>query len=401
MEGLSEFHFITGMRVIHLITDLSAHGAQMMLYKLLSASDRRRFNPIVVSLRDRGPMAEKIESLGVPVYGADINPGISAPISLYRLLSLVGYFQPDVIQGWMYHANLAALLVSELSNPQVPVLWNIRGSHFVLRDEKPFTAAAIWLGAKLSKLPARIINNSDVSALKHGRILGYCTDKTLVIPNGFDTDAFAPSSKKRACVCAELGIASDSLLIGLIARYHPMKDHHNFLGAAALLHDKPKVHFILAGESVDTNNKDLLRTIENLGLSSRVHLLGQRSDIPEITAALDIASSSSFSEGFPNTIGEAMACAVPCVVTDVGDSAWIVGQTGRVVPPRDAPALARAWQELIDMGPERRQALGRQARQRVRDNFSLDHVVRQYETLYEQVASVSARARSKEELVTI
>jgi len=383
------------MRVTHLITNLSTHGAQMMLYKLLSRMDRERFDPVVISMREGGPLAEKIEALGVPVHNARINLALPGPMSIWRLIRLVRYLRPDVIQGWMYHANLAAQLAGALNTEPVPVVWNIRGSSYVLRNEKPLTAATIWLGAKLSKLPVKIINNSKVSALKHEERLSYRAEKRLIIPNGFDTDVFIPSTEARISVRSELGLAADVLLIGLIARYHTMKDHVNFLQAAsALLKAHPHTHFVLAGEGVDTHNKKLLELINRFGLSAQVHLLGERSDTARITAALDIASSSSaFGEGFPNVIGEAMACGVPCVVTDVGDSGWIVGKTGRVVPPRDAIALARAWQELIEMGDERRQSLGKEARQRVLENFSLDAIVRQYEALYEQVGAGPPRGQ--------
>jgi glycosyltransferase involved in cell wall biosynthesis len=377
------------MRVVHLITSLSTHGAQMMLYKLLSRMDREQFDPVVISMRDGGPLAEKIEALGVPVHEAGINLTLPNPASLWRLIRLVRYLRPDVIQGWMYHANLAAQVVGALNTQPVPVVWNIRGSSYVLRNEKPLTAATIWLGAKLSKLPAKIINNSKVSAGEHEKRLAYSAEKRLIIPNGFDTDIFTPSTEARISVRSELGLAEDALLIGLVARYHTMKDHANFLRAASvLLKAHPQVHFVLAGEGVDTHNKKLLELINSFGLSAQVHLIGERSDTARVTAALDIASSSSaFGEGFPNVVGEAMACGVPCVVTDVGDSGWIVGETGRVVPPRDATALAKAWQELIEMSDEQRLALGKKARQRVLEEFSLDAVVSQYEALYEQVGS--------------
>jgi len=323
------------------------------------------------------------------VHNARINLALPGPASAWRLIRLVRNLRPDVIQGWMYHANLAAQLAGALNTGPVPVVWNIRGSSYVLRNEKPLTAATIWLGAKLSKLPVKIINNSKVSAVEHEQRLAYCAEKRHIIPNGFDTDLFTPSAEARISVRSELGLAEDALLIGLVARYHTMKDHANFLEAAAvLLKTHPRVHFVLAGEGIDIHNKNLLELINRFGVSSQVHLLGERSDTARITAALDIASSSSaFGEGFPNVVGEAMACGIPCVVTDVGDSGWIVGETGRVVPPRDALALAGAWQELIEIGDEQRQALGKEARRRVLKNFSLDAIVRQYEALYEQVGS--------------
>lgn len=164
-----------------------------------------------------------------------------------------------------------------------------------------------------------------------------------------------------------------------------MKDHANFIQAAALLlKDRSDVHFILAGTEVNSENHSLQQLIQNLEISNHIHLLGERKDISRLTAALDIASSASaYGEAFPMVVGESMSCAVPCVVTDVGDSAWIVGNTGKVVPPRNSEALANAWKELIEMGEEYRQALGKAARARIIECFGLETVVSQYEAVYE------------------
>jgi glycosyltransferase involved in cell wall biosynthesis len=176
-------------------------------------------------------------------------------------------------------------------------------------------------------------------------------------------------------------------LIGLVCRYHPMKDHANFLQAAAhLLQEYPDIHFALVGTGVVKENESLYQTIEQLGISHRTHLLGERSDMPRITAALDIASSASaYGEGWPLIVGEAMSCGVPCTVTDVGDSGLIVGNTGWVVPPKNPEALAKAWQESIELGSQGREKLGKAARTRIIESFSLDAVVSEYEALYESV----------------
>jgi glycosyltransferase involved in cell wall biosynthesis len=208
-----------------------------------------------------------------------------------------------------------------------------------------------------------------------------------VIPNGIDADVFAPSFEARASVRSELGLPAEALVIGMVGRYHRMKDHANFLRAAVSVSEThPEAHFILAGRGVDGDNRELRGLIDELGLSRRTHLLGQRHDVPRLTAALDVFTlSSRYGESFPNVIGEAMACAVPCVVTDLGDAAWIVGDTGRVVPPGDSDALARAWAEMIALGAEGRATLGRAALSRVGELFPVKSVVRRYEALYEAV----------------
>jgi glycosyltransferase involved in cell wall biosynthesis len=183
----------------------------------------------------------------------------------------------------------------------------------------------------------------------------------------------------------ELNIPEEAILIGLIGRFDPLKDHSCFLKAGAkLLSNKREVFFLLAGRGVDWQNQQLKQLIEKLGLSEKVFLLGERRDVHRITAALDISVCSSIVEGFPNVIGEAMSCGIPCVVTDVGDSAWLVGDSGMVVPPRNHGALCEAWLKLIEMGSVKRRGLGEKARKRIEDHFSIQMIVNKYEQLYEE-----------------
>jgi glycosyltransferase involved in cell wall biosynthesis len=375
------------IKVLHIINDLSVGGAEITLYKLLSEMDEERFSFAVVSLKNRGKLRERIEALGVPVYTARMSHAVPTPASIWRLIRLVRRLKPDVIQGWMSHGNLASQLTAAFTRGRATVLWNIRQSLYSLDYEKRITAMAIKLGARISTKPTGIIYNSRIGAAQHAAI-GYSLEKALVIHNGFDTNIFTPSRVARHSVRSELGVAQNTDLIGLMGRYHELKDHPNFLRAAALLREKnPDVQFVLAGREINWDNQSLRELIQELGLVERVHLLGERQDMPRLTAALDVAVSASFGEGFPNVIGEAMACGVPCVVTDVSDLPWIVGGTGRVVPPRDPAAMAQAFVEMIELGIDGREELGSAARARVMEHFCLDSVVAQYEALYENAAA--------------
>ncbi len=375
----------TRIRLVHIINDVSIGGAEMMLYKLLSQVNRERFDPIVVALRNRGQLHRRIEALDVPVYNVAMRLGIPTPTSCWRLIRLMRRLKPDLIQGWMYHGSLAAQVGGAFAGRSVPVVWNIRQSLSGFNYEKRATAAIIRFLAHLSKRPAKIVYNSRIAAAQHGAI-GYELEDSLVIPNGFMTSLFTPSQEARNSVRVELGIPDETLLIGLVSRYHPVKDHANFLHAAGLLlKTHPDVQFVLCGDGVNWVNPSLCKLIDDLKLTERVHLLDQRQDMPRVTAALDIATSSSSAESFPNVIGEAMSCGVPCVVTDVSDLLWIVGETGRVVPPRKAQALASAMQELVKLGPEGREKLGRAARERVLKHFPLKDIDSLYEALYEDI----------------
>jgi len=371
--------------VVHIITCLSTGGAEMMLYNLLSAMDRAEFKPEVISLTDIGPVGEKIKALGVAVQALGMRRGAPNPLAVLRLARWLRQKKSDLIQTWMYHADLIGGIAARLAG-DIPVAWGI---HHTNLDPESTKRKTIWTAkscARLSYLlPTQIVCCSEASLHVHAA-LGYATRKMCVIPNGFDLDAFKPDPAARRAVRSKLGIAEDALLVGLIARFHPQKDHANFVKAAALLHTRvSNAHFLLCGEGITWENQELLRWIEDAGIREHCHLLGRREDIPRLMVALDIASSSSFGEAFPIVLGEAMACGIPCVVTDVGDSTLIVGKTGKVVSARDPAALAHAWQDLIDIGRDARRHLGEMARKRIEENFSLKIIARRYEALYESL----------------
>jgi glycosyltransferase involved in cell wall biosynthesis len=232
-----------------------------------------------------------------------------------------------------------------------------------------------------------IVYNSSVGKVVHER-MGYSAARSQVIPNGFETELYVPNPPARVALRRELGLPAESLLIGMVGRFHPMKDHATFLRAAGMFcKAHPEARFILVGEGCTPDNPDLQRTVLGAGVRDHVFLVGDRRDIPEVTAALDIATScSSSSEGFANVIGEAMSCAVPCVVTDVGDSAHVVGDPRLVIPAGDSQALSGVWQWLVHLGEAGRRNLGGQARQRIVEKYSIDQVVGQFGDLYRRTA---------------
>lgn len=370
--------------ICHLITGLHTGGAERMLYNLLSRINRDIFSPIVISLMDHGRFGDLIESLGIPVYSIGMKQGIPTPAKLLRLFQTIHCLKPDLIQGWMYHGNLAAFVTGLFLSPKVPIFWSIHFSISSLNAEKLMTQVIIRVSTIISHFVSQNIFVSKNSKIQHEQI-GYSSTNSCVIPNATDTLVFKPSQEGRLKVRRELGLTAETILIGIFARYHPMKDYPNFLKAAKLLYQEfPQVHFLMVGSHIDQNNRNLQNLIRELGIVSQVHLLGERQDIPYLACGLDIfCLSSAYGEAFPLVIGEAMSCGVPCVVTDVGDSAWVVGDTGKVVPPQNPQLLANAFKELIDLGYEGRKIFGKAARERVINFFSIDSVVDQYENLYE------------------
>jgi glycosyltransferase involved in cell wall biosynthesis len=384
------------MRVMHVITGLSTGGAETMLLKLLSAASGS-MEHVVVSLGDEGTIGPRIATLGVPVHCLGLRRNAPNPFRALSILPLARRIGPQLIQGWMYHGNLTASMAalglqknvlrkSALGNmprQKPPVLWNIRQTVYDLRRERWLTARLIRLGARLSSGPAAIIYNSQTSASQH-KSLGYRAEKRVIIPNGFDCQVLRPDQAARKAVRTEMGIADDTVLVGLVARYHPMKDHIGFLQAAAIVvRSHPQTRFVLAGAGVSSTQPALVEAIQQNELRDCVILLGERSDISRLNNAFDIGcSASAWGEGFSNSIGEAMACGVPCAVTDVGDSAYIVADSGFVAPPRAPEALAKAIAGLIKIGRSGRQQLGTKARQRIETEFSLPAIVQNYENLY-------------------
>ena len=368
--------------VTHLITGLTTGGAELSLLKLLESSPELRAGATVISLRDLGTVGPRLAALGIPVEVAGIHGSLPTPAAVFRLRGLVRTARPALLQGWMYHGNLAALAARGWLPGRVPLVWNIRHSVYSLAVEKPLTAMLIRLGAALSGRPDRIIYNSRLAASQH-EALGYAADRTVVIPNGFDTERFAPDGQCRAAVRAELTLTSDTPLVGMVGRYHPMKDHANFIRAVALVRQEcPTARFVMAGTGVTTENTELMALARGLGVGDIAFPIGELANTARLMAALDLLCLPSSSEGFPNVVGEAMACAVPCVATDVGDAAWLVGETGVVVPPRNPEALAAGLTRLLQESASVRADLGRRARRRIEEHFTLTAITRQYADLY-------------------
>jgi glycosyltransferase involved in cell wall biosynthesis len=212
---------------------------------------------------------------------------------------------------------------------------------------------------------------------------GFNNDKAIVIPNGVDTSKCSPNKAAGMKIRESLGIPEDAFVIGKIARFHRQKNHIGFLHSAALLSKThPHVHFMLVGTNVDEKNQELNTLAKELGIQDKVHMLGNREDIPDVVNAFDLATLTSIGEAFPLTLGEAMVSGVPCVATDVGDNDFIIGDTGIITPVGDDAAMAAAWQKMVEMDKDEYIELGKKARQRTLENFTLEQQVKQHEDLY-------------------
>ena len=384
------------IKVMHIITTLGPAGAENMLCEVASGMDGTKFQNEVVSLTGILDLAERMQAIGVRVRTLGMKAAMPNPLLVVRLARWMRESKPDVIQTWMYHSNLVGALAARLAGG-VPVVWGIHHSTLDPRVDKRRTVLISRTCAFLSrKFAARIVCCSEASLRIHKK-LSYAAEKLEVIPNGFDLEKVKPDPAARRSVREELGLPGDALLIGMAARFHPQKDHRNFVRAAALLSRQiPKVHFLLCGFGVNWQNLKLAEWIDEAGIRGSCHLLGVRRDMARLFAGMDIATTASLSgEAFPIVVGEAMACETPCVVTDVGDSALIVGDTGKVVAPDNPSELAQAWQALIEAGSHERRRLGMAARRRVEQNFALPAIVKRYQAVYEGLVAQSPRGVQK------
>ncbi|MCK0743644.1 glycosyltransferase family 4 protein [Chromohalobacter nigrandesensis] len=373
------------LKVLHVITGLTDGGAEDSLYQLCH-NDHHNVHR-VVCLMDAGQYGPRFDAAGIEVVYLDMPRGRVTPAGLWRLWRIIRDYQPDVVQTWMYHANLVGGVVARLAGVKA-ICWGIHNSNLMPGATKRST---IWVakacGALSRVVPSRIVSCSQHAVDVH-RKLRYAAMKFVVVPNGYNLSLLTPDTEARARVRAEWGIDDDMPLFGMVARFDPQKDHANLIAGLAQLKGLGwDFRCALIGAGLDADNDELIRLLEDHGVRDRVLLVGRRSDIPAVMNALDVhVLSSRFGEAFPNVLSEAMACGTPCVSTDVGDAAFIVGDTGWIVPPNDsrllADQLAMVLSEHADAATW--QVRKQRAHQRVVDSFSVQRMIDGYSASWHQ-----------------
>lgn len=383
------------IEVVHVITDLGQGGAEAMLEKLILTS--RAVTPEighrVVSLRSTGTVGERLIAAGVSVEALGASGLLSLPACLRRLTALLTRTAPrTVVQTWMYHADLIGGLAARRAGRTV--VWNIRQTGLGREDIGRATRAVVRACGLLSRrIPARILCNATAAIEAHARF-GYDISRFQVIPNGFDTERFARDEPGAALVRAAWGLHDDEITVGLVARLDPQKDHATFVRAAAIAAARmPALRFVLVGRGIP-ESPALRAAITEAGLDKRFVLDDQRSDIARVMSALDIFCLSSRAEGFPNVLGEAMACETPAVSTDCGDARIVLGDAARIAPVQDAAALADRIIEIAALPAVQRRALGAQQRDHVVRQFDIRQVWRTYLALYARLADDDVAGRA-------
>lgn len=347
------------------------------------------YEHLVVALNANGAngsQAGRVRAAGAALVALDVRPSAPNPLALLRLRRITKSWRPDVVHGWMYHANLAAALACG----STPLVWGIRQSLYANNREKPLTWLVIRAGAWLSSRPRAITYNARISSRQHSAY-GYRSDRARVIDNGIDVGAFKPDAAFRRDVRTELGISEQAFVLGHFAHWRPAKDHATAMKAAGeLVAMRRDAVFVLAGEGMDERNAELTGLIAAHGLSAQVKLCGRRTDMARMLAAVDIGySSSAWGEAFSNAIAEAMACGVPCVATDVGAVREIVADCGIIVPPCDATALCRGWLAIMDLDSGGRRALSQRARARIAAHYAIDSYAASHANLYDELCRQS------------
>lgn len=368
---------------MHVISNLHDGGAEGALYRLCLHSPG--FKHVVVCMMDEGKYGPMLEAAGVNVHCLHMSQGKPTWRSILHFWRLLRALRPDVVQTWMYHADLMGGVLARLRGVR-KIFWGIRHGNLAPGTVRERTIKVAKLCGRISSWVPSLIVSCSQQAMKSHIAIGYDKSRITVIPNGYELSRYAPDASARGRLRAKWGIPEDTFLLGMVARYNAQKNHANLISALQQLkQNSGAFHCVLVGTGMEADNAHLHVLLQNHGVADVVSLLGQRDDVPDVMNALDLHVLSSLGEAFPNVLAEAMACGTPCVTTDVGDANYIVGGTGWIVPSQDSAALAHAllqarhiWETSPDVWSSRREV----ARKRIVENFSIERMADAYKAVW-------------------
>ncbi len=373
------------MNILHVIIGLNIGGAETMLKRLVSTHlGNTGYRHTVISLTDVGILGQELQADGVEVHALHMRSILSLPRVLWDLVRLIKNHRPDIVQTWMYHADLLGGVAARIAGNR-QVIWGVRTTYIQPQGSR-LTLVIRWLCARLSRyVPRAIVCAAEASKRSHIEI-GYDPSKMQVIPNGYDFSWLQASPDERDQIRDACGIDQDMVCVGSLGRFHADKDQQSFVTAAGLLAARyPQLRVLLVGRGLNWANTQLAEWISATCYRDRFVLLDERKDVPQCLAVMDIFCLHSRTEGFPNALAEAMAMGLPCVSTDVGDAAVLLADTGVLVPKEDSVALAKGIGQLLDMDQNARRALGTRAKAKVEEGFSMTRFRERFESIYRQV----------------
>jgi glycosyltransferase involved in cell wall biosynthesis len=371
------------MKIVHIITGLGDGGAEHALFKICKYDILNKH--FVISLKGPGKYFSLLKKEGTIVYC--LNLRFFSILKFIFLIKLLRSLKPSIVQTWLVHADFLGSIAARLAGIK-NIVWNVRYSNIEIGKAKLTTILIIKILSMLSYLIPKFIITVSKKAKKIYEIVGYNKKIFKYIPNGYDLKILKINKLQKVNFKKKIKIKKEIPLIGNVARYDPQKDHLNLLNALSLIRSKKIIFFcVLVGSNIDQNNIELISEIKKLKLSNYVKLLGQKDNISEVMNGLDIhVLSSSYGEGFPNVVAESMACGTPCIVTDVGDSAYIVDKTGWVVPPKNSIKLSKAIEKAVyEKSTIKWNKRCIKARLRVKKNFSIGKMVKLYNKVWDEV----------------
>lgn len=370
------------MRIVHIITCLDVGGAEMMLKRLLLAGTKSAQEERVISLTTLGPIGLELQQAGIQVDCLELDKSVVGAVGkFFRLVTLLRQLKPDLVQTWMYHADLFAGLAARFAGCR-RVVWGIRGTFTPIG--RPMTHRIMQLCALLSAVvPRKILCVAEAARRSHIQY-GYSADKMQVIHNGLDFSHF-DKAVDRALIRQQWGVDPGLLLVGSVGRFHPDKGQDLLIEAfASVAATNPKSRLVLIGRDCSHDNQALVQLIADQQLTDKVLLLGERSDIVACLQALDIYCMPSRTEGFPNGLAEAMAAGLPAVATDVGDAKVLAADTVIYATPQ-VSSLVQGLTQLCQADNAERAQLGQAAATRVRQLFSIQAIRQRYDELYQSI----------------
>jgi len=375
-------------RVLHIISGLEIGGAETALYRLITVSRESIYLHSVVCLSAAGPISDRLVKSNIETYHFPLKQ--SPILGSIRLCFLIMRSKPAIVQTWMYHADFIGGVLARICG-SAKVIWGVRTTDLVDNSSRTTKVLRGCCAALSRFIPYAIVCAADASRRSHISI-GYKASLFHVVPNGFDLNGLSASPSHAKGIRLQCGFSEKHRVVGCVGRFHPAKDHANFVQAAGLVAaTHANVRFLMIGRGLDSSNAELAGWLAQTGVADRFVLLGERSDVPLCLAAMDIFCLPSRTEGFPNVVGEAMAMGMPCVVTDVGDASYLLGDGGVVVPKEDSQLLASGLLRLLSMSDQERMDLGARGKARVAAEFSMERTRERFEAVYRQVLAKERR----------